>query len=708
MGMKMRAAGVLATLIITIWSQYEAGAWEATYNRAVRHSLQKLREGSLDLEPFNPRNIKYPTDEGAQLGQGWDLFLNNKVASTCIEFQAQRDKFETAEFNYQEATDEETRDATLNMTFTIAGGASTHAYGDYKGNSSLTKNSFTHYYSKDMLLIGHASITNGALFAVPNTNPKPSDNGAIDIPSAPPGSPNHKGSDKSLKSIRLLPGLAVLKRRQPEVFRSMCGDGFVASINFGADLYSLLTVRNAQQTTREELATAVRTSGGYDGFTASGSGSISQILQDSNNKLTVTIQLIQQGGEIKSLPTNVKELQDKIKALPQEAWNGPKPTFMVIYPYSQLPEFQGKGDQGYSTTLQAAVRYGSRLRTIHSEILDMQADYERDRTPHKKPDGTAISNVDSYYFSYEHQLRSENLQLQREKIEGEIDRVSDLIGALSKCPRGCTGKDPKKLPKPISDALGDPPRVIDPPLASLPGQKVDSKKTEFDDLLYWMQLPLPRTAISDDDITMIASLDTDYETKKAIFARDLYRHWILRQDAARCSLYYECLSQDQKDYYYSEIMKTLLRTQQYPKAITATWETNNQWRLTIAPCTAVLVTNARSASTSNYFSISRRDDGGNWDYIDKDLKDRPGESSYNKRIEPIQPLRAQQWKIQAWFTSDEEQPEEQPMWNSTMHLLPSSTTELWFQDAGSNAGGPPNLTVDFKAIKESGPGCPSP
>jgi len=701
-----------ATLAASIsYLSGDAQAWEATYNQRVTQPLQQLGKElkkSPNLQPFSPQNVEYPADGGAQLGQGWDLFLNTKVDSTCVEFKAQRDKYETAEFTYKEATDEETRDVTLNMTFKIAGGASTVAYGDYKGNSSLTKNSFARYYSKDVLLVGHASITNGAIFAVPNTVPNAADNGATGERDGPPAATtpqNANGAEHSaaFKAIRLLPGLGELLLKRPDDFRRKCGDGFVASINFGADLYSLLTIHVQDEKTREQLETAVETSGGYAGFFASGSGSISSIVNEDKNKAVTTIELVQRGGKISKLPVDLDTLKEKMKALPAEAWDGPRPTYMVIYPYSYLPEFRGSV-RAYSTTLQAALRYHRRLQSIHSEILDMVSDYERDRPASPLDCSKGPPDTDTYYFSYCHRMRPEHLGPLRETIEKEIGRTSDLINLLSHCPKGCNS-DPQ-LQKALLELISNnpPPPIVDL-LAVLSGKvhedtnKEDTDETEFDDLKYWIQLPLPISAIPADVRKKVDNPDISYEDKVTTFARHLYRHWVARQDAARCALYYECLSQKEKGNYYAEILKTFYPKQADP-LITDVQIKKNEWRLTVQPCTKILVTNGRSAQYSNAFSVVRNNaTGGSETVIPRHL----GENSANYIILPLN--HKEELEVQAWYFSGLFDHLDQPMWNSTSHTLHSLGTELWFQDPGSNAGGPPNLAIDFNAIPDLGPGC---
>ena len=673
-----RLAAIISVVILV--PQFQASAWEATYNQNVGGALRQLRskienpnKKEDDLVPFNPSKIEYPADQGAQLGQGWDFFLNQKMNSACVDFKVQRDNYETAELDLHEATDEETRDVTLNMTFSIAGGGSYAGYGG-KGNSSLTKNSFSHYYSKDVLVVTHVSITNGAVFAVPTTVPEPSGNGFD--PSPPKESMHGDAVPAETKMIKLLPGLADLKRQHPELFRSLCGDGFVATINFGTDLYALLNIHESDAKSKELLETAVQTSGGFAGFTGSGSGSISQLIEQESKNGNLTIQLVQRGGKIKTLPVDLESLQTKLKDITTEAWEGAKPIYMVVFPYSKLPEFQGLPDQGHSTALEAALRYYTRLQSVHAELLDMEVDFNRDQ-------GTSPSY--SYYFSLYHQMRPEDLDLLREALEAEINRISDLIQALSKCPTGCDeqrkediGNVIKERKSSVSNAYGIPDEM------------------DFDDFEYWIQLPLPMSAIPPAARTFIQDAKNDYDQKRRTYARYLFQHWVQRQDAARCSLYSECLSQSRKFQIYDEIIKTL-NVKQSPALLSLKKIDQHSYQIEVKPCTQVYITNSRSAEFANAFTISG--------IQGVPVSDQPGGTNVNKLIASSRTT--QQWALQAWYYSGGilGQLTKYNMLNSTPHFEDTLSPTIWFQDSGSPAAGPPNLTVMFQAIPEPPPAC---
>jgi hypothetical protein len=676
-------------------------AWEATYYQHVSEPMQKLLASEIDGQPFNSARVQYPADEGVQLGQGWDMFLNKKVNSTCIDFKgAQRDNYETAELNLQEVTDEETRDATLNMTFTIEGGASYAGYGG-KGNSSLTKNSFSHFYSKDVLVVGHATVSNGAAFVAPDADPVPAPSTLVGAQKSTVKRSQSQEPASGFRSVTLSADLNKLWHEQFEKFRSKCGDGFIASINYGTDFYGLYTFHIVDKKTRDQLETAVKTSGGYAGFTAGGSAAISQLIVQESNAGRLAIEYVQRGGKITDdLPTDLDSLKSKIKTLGKEAWFGPKPIYMVVVPYSQLPELRGEPNKNYSTVLQAAIRYQIRMRNIHAEILAMQDDYYRDRT---------TAATDNYLYPYAHLMRSEDLQIQRQSIEDEIDRVTKIIELLSTCPQGCEkDSDREDKLKKLKEAVGERKHSVAARIyRASNGQASDgSGKTEyspfdeeleFDDLKYWIQLSLPMNALPQEAISLIQNQAAPADQRIQIFARYLYQHWIQRQDSARCSLFFECLSQKRKLYYYNAILASLKDPGTPLVSAKLVEKTKNQAEITIKPCTKIIVTNSRSAQYDNSFTL-------------KDTKgtdifpEQHGGQSVNAEIQGQNKQRT--LELAGFYeTGFGKYGYRADMWATAIHPLGSFLTTIWFYDPGATQSGPGNLAVYFQAIPEPTETC---
>src|SRR5262249_3007187 len=131
-------------------------------------------------------------------------------------------------------------------------------------------------------------------------------------------------------------------------------------------------------------------------------------------------------------------------------------------------------------------------------------------------------------------------------------------------------------------------------------KKIDLQDAEFDDLKYWIQLPIPANAIPDSQRKAIQNEKTDAWLRKQIFAKYIFQHWIQRQSRVRCELYSECLSPVQKKRYYNSILAMMYADEQAARLITEKILPKNQIKnyqraLTIAACTKVIITNSKSA-----------------------------------------------------------------------------------------------------------------
>src|SRR5262249_33664377 len=150
---------------------------------------------------------------------------------------------------------------------------------------------------------------------------------------------------------------------------------------------------------RVDLSIAMKSSVGFgDLFSAGDNNKIHSILDNAQKHLKLTIQFVQQGGKIGDLPVDLMSSANKIKSLAREALDAGKPTYIVVYPYSELPGLARKERSAEGNLLQLALRYYKRLTSLHAEILAIEEDYRKDRTV------TPLPN-DAYFFEYKHRLR---------------------------------------------------------------------------------------------------------------------------------------------------------------------------------------------------------------------------------------------------------------------------------------------------------------
>jgi hypothetical protein len=315
----------------------------------------------------------------------------------------------------------------------------------------------------------------------------------------------------------------------------------------------------------------------------------------------------------------------------------------------------------------------------------------------------------------------------REEIETEIKHSAELIDALSVCMKGCSniaallsGKaedEEKEAAKTINDALSGWKQPSDLSKAiEVFGVAPGLDQTRFDDLKYWIRLPLPINAIPPDARTLIESTSASVtvEQKKQTFARYLYQHWVQRQDQARCRLYGDCLDHKRQYEYYDEILRTFFDDQGKPFIVKKSTPAPNSMVLTIAPCFVTKITNTRSALAPNFFSVTELDSNGK-PKIGADgktpivlISEQPGERSAGISIPSSTASR--DILVEGWYGLGGffiPNPSKLKMVSSSVHYTASLSTVVWFQDPGSSASVGPNLAIYFQAIPDpSSAGCP--
>jgi hypothetical protein len=353
-----------------------------------------------------------------------------------------------------------------------------------------------------------------------------------------------------------------------EKFRATCGDGFISSIVSGADLYLLFHFHDFNQKTRIDLSNSVKASGGMGSvFGGSGSSSLQTTVAYAQDHNQLSIEFLQLGGIIQSLPIDLATAKAKVQELPTEAHNGPRPLYMVIVPYSELPEMKDAAFLRGPDLRQRAARYFTRIQSVFGEVLQIENNYYRDRTAAQDAeDKDAPGRKDEYYYSYYHRQRSEDISTLRELIRAQVILAATIVRDFDQS--DC--KDATKLASclrftPTQSWSGEnckppapAPASSDPTCADLqtrinktaPGDE----SSVLDDLMYWIMLPIPMNAISDVSKAEIENSANPADRRKEIYAQYVFRHWVERISQIRCSLFFECLSAAERKSYYDSII----------------------------------------------------------------------------------------------------------------------------------------------------------
>ena len=419
-----------------------------------------------------------------------------------------------------------------------------------KAEATSTMNALHHTASNDLVFTSHASITSGIKYAWQKDG-------------------NHQ-------AVKLIPETEALAKSDPQAFRERCGDGFIGSIGFGADLNVLLHFHHLTNHDRLELSFDSKASAGVaDVFSAKGSSKLKTVIDTLSERGSLDINFVQTGGMIDFIPTNLETARDKVQKLAKEEYNGPRPIFMTVVPYSEVPNWPGYNLLDTSNIRQRAVRYAIRLRSIYFEIMNIREDYYRDRaslpatsacdgktTPDPKSEPCRGGDVasDQYYYSYRHKLRDENLSAIATKVTDTLKFVDSIMRVLNS--PAC---NPKAVAVLASNDRAKKTAFADA-MANFNKAKGDcdtetrnliAKTHNFDDFWLSGELPIPQNSIPRAAIDLIESSSTALADKKLTYGQYVFRHWVERSDQIRCRLFSECLTPAEKIAAYNGIISTM-------------------------------------------------------------------------------------------------------------------------------------------------------
>jgi hypothetical protein len=523
----------------------EVLAWKANYPGGPVRSTNARPAGVRLFGPIGPglvsiatsgsfadRKLPYPSSQGVDLGSAWDMFQNTKKPVVCVEFEEAPDNnYQNVELGIQEVTDEDTLDITLNTQF--SGSAGGNIEGVFaKGDATSTLNASHHVASKDITFTARTSVTSGIRFTGP-TGPM------------------------KTKSVRLTPEMHKLAVENSTEFERQCGHGYVHSIGNGADLYLLFHFHGLETKDRLDLSFDSHASASMeDVFQASGSSKLAATIDRLSKEQKLDLSFVQMGGKIDSLPTSLDEAKAQVKKLAAEEFTNPRRIYVTVSPYSTLPNYSSSYTIETSDLRQRATRYIERLNSIIFEARNIRLNLYRDRSD--------TTTKDEYYYYYRHQLRAERPS---DIADGATTRRQIAIDALRKLSAPpCDNKPFSWAPVPAGLSNQDRKAFESNrkhQIAQLEVNYVDCKKIgddlisqtdNFEDLSLWAGLPIPLNSITDDSIAKLDNVQGDLNERKNLYAQNVFRHWIERQDQVRCRLLEECLSGDEMTALYKKIL----------------------------------------------------------------------------------------------------------------------------------------------------------
>ncbi|MGR4928172.1 hypothetical protein ACIPUD_15485 [Bradyrhizobium sp. CAR08] len=477
------------------------------------------------------RTVEYPQQSGARLADGWDFVTNTRVYSQCINYgAAATDGFQQARMDYTQAVDTETFFASLNVNTSanVSGGI-----GNFSGKAEGSFNVEASFKltSKDDLIVAHASVVNGATYVTAQTERTAAD-GKSDSGSTNAVNIVNPATKENIAGVKISAGaLNLLKDGGREMFRAACGDGFIAAIGTGADLYLLYHFTDLETDKRLKIFTSMKGGGGVGVFNAGGSMDSTLQLTDLIDHNKLGIFYVQNGGKIAALPTKAADVTTRVGALPVEAFANGRPLYVIVVPYSELYNWPFNFEPTELVDLRTSlVRYLRRLRSAFDELQVIIADF---RTNRGNPAAAA------YMHDNVHRLRAIDYPALNDELGTEIKLVEDAIRTLD---AHCVNKTGSRHAMP---SCGE---------AMAPYQ---SKQIDTDDFRFLVRLPVPKNAVDPTLVKQLEAREGDLDDRKYFYSMQLYSHWIERISAQRCALFAECLDRAKRNGAYSNIKTSL-------------------------------------------------------------------------------------------------------------------------------------------------------
>lgn len=479
------------------------------------------------------RTVEYPQQSGARLADGWDFVTNTRVYSQCINYgAAATDGFQQAQMNYTQAVDTETFFASLNVNTSanVSGGV-----GNFSGKAEGSFNVEASFKltSKDDLIVAHASVVNGATYVTAQTEKSAAD-GKSDSGSAHAINVVNTATKENIAGVKLSTGaLNLLKEGGREMFRAACGDGFIATIGTGADLYLLYHFTDLETDKRLKIFTSMKGGGGVGAFNAGGSMDATLQLNQLIDQSKLAIFYVQNGGKIAALPTKAVDVTTRVAALPTEAFGNGRPLYVIVVPYSELFNWPFNFEPTELVDLRTSlVRYLRRLRSAFGELQVVIADF---RTNRGNPAAAA------YMHDNVHRLRAIDYAALNDELGTEINLVEDAIRTLDAHCANQNGS--RSAPPRCADAMA--PYLLAP------------KQIDTDDFRFLIRLPVPKNAVDPALVKQLEAREGDLDDRKYFYSMQLYSHWVERIGVQRCELFAECLDRAKRTGVYSNIKTSL-------------------------------------------------------------------------------------------------------------------------------------------------------
>lgn len=267
--------------------------------------------------------IDYP-EEGAVLGQGYDLLNGRVTLGRCVDFVPVQDPSQVITYKFEEVNS--TTEVVSKTQISASGSMKMAIVKASARLSFLSDEKFTLNTSKFLL---SAEVTNSALFAAPALGLKKGANIAVPF-AASKEQPNINHLTPYLGKFSVAP-----RGNEPTVFKDvkLCGQGYVAAIVSGAAVDAFLTMSKSNAEALADIK------GGLEADIAGVfkvSGSFEQQQSSKEVQDSTSVSVFRYGGATGDIAYDLPSLKESLKSLVTDAASQPKPVRIGIVPYKRI------------------------------------------------------------------------------------------------------------------------------------------------------------------------------------------------------------------------------------------------------------------------------------------------------------------------------------------------------------------------------------
>ncbi len=348
--------------------------------------------------------LDYP-DSGVELGQGWNSYNISKTTGRCIIFQqakAQAGQEKTMKLISVSTRYQLDRELDISASASYKGvTGSISGKVDYANNVSLASSATN--------IVALAYVDNGNILVSPplaedqkkvanllaeGRSPtevnsalgaKDTDLGARMLKILPEITSNkvserHRAFDikkinaavnsgsfgNGAGSIRLSENYRKMAVNEPEKFRKVCGDSYVASISQGGEIAAVLTFETNSISQQKQIATNISGAG----WGATAEVSMKERIKKQSKGTKTSISYFQRGGSGDPLPTDIDLLYDSIQKLPNNVSKAPYSYKLELGRYEELENWPESTtvDRASYTAIDEIVYRASVWRTLNESL----------------------------------------------------------------------------------------------------------------------------------------------------------------------------------------------------------------------------------------------------------------------------------------------------------------------------------------------------